>query len=110
MDWVTVALVLSLMALGGLLVYWPMSIMLAHSQEKLRESLKRNIALLRASEGIVGTERLLDRGRDLPPDDELRLLLDPDAAQSPEAPQGPEGQHSDVASAERPERSGDAPV
>lgn len=76
MDLLTVGIVLSLMAVGGGLVYWPMSLRLEALREALRESAKRNIALAAGIE----LERSIDAARDESPDSELRMLLDTEGA------------------------------
>lgn len=71
MEWATVGLVLGLMALGAVLVVWPLSLML---QERDRE-IERLQTKLSASKELLQTERTLDGARDLPPADELGVLF-----------------------------------
>lgn len=95
MDWVTVGMVVALLAAGGGLVYWPMSLsnkILAAELVRVRgerdAALKANSVVKAQAELVVEAERELDAARDLAPLDELRVLLDPGADQP--APGTPE--------------------
>lgn len=87
-----VLLTLGLLALGGLLVLWPALLIVNMSEAKVTD-LKAEIerikkekdALRAATNSVVGTERAIDAARDLPPLDELGLLLRDPPAPTPAA-------------------------
>lgn len=74
MDFLTVGVVLGLIALGAAVVYWPMSLKLAN----LNREIDRHKNLGEAASDLVQTERTIDSARDLAPIDELGVLLSGD--------------------------------
>lgn len=91
-------MVLGLMALGSALVTWPLILLLKHQQERNAELAARivqlKLALDRAVEQanvqVLG-EQAIDAARDLPPLDELRVLLGPDGNPAPKPAPGNSG-------------------
>ena len=93
MDYVQIAIIVGLVALGGAIVYWPMSLMVKHLDERVErmarelEALKQDAKnLVTASQGVVDEERLIDRAGGLTPGDRFGGLLDGDL--DPTAPAG----------------------
>jgi hypothetical protein len=71
MDLLTVGVVLGLVALGGVIVWWPLSL----EADSLRGEIDRLKRLGDAASGAIQTERRIDAARDLAPLDELGVLL-----------------------------------
>jgi hypothetical protein len=74
--------VLGLMGVGAALVLWPCVLLVSHAAERQAllaaeiVRLKKEMNALRlATDAVVGTEREIDHARDLPPLDELGVLL-----------------------------------
>ena len=82
MSLTAVLTVLGLMAVGAALVLWPCLLLISHAAERqamlageITRLKKEADALRKATDAVVGTERAIDAARDLPPLDELGVLL-----------------------------------
>lgn len=93
MDYATIAIIVGLVALGGAIVYWPMSLMVKHLDERVErmaselEALKQDATnLVTAAQGVVAEERTLARARSDSGAVDFGVLLDGDL--DPTAPAG----------------------
>lgn len=93
MDYVQIAIVVGLMALGGGLVFWPCSLQISHLNERVKrlalelEALQQDAKnLVSAAASVVDEERTLAGARDPAGAVDFGVLLDDDI--DPTAPAG----------------------